>query len=467
VTVPLTEALPAGQSYYVSPSGSLDGDGSAENPWDLQTAFNQPSAVHPGDTIWLRGGTYRGIYTSQLTGTAAAPIIVRQYPGDRATIDGGNSDGNGVLSIAGAYAWYWGFEVTSSDPTRTTTSSGSWPTGTEIPRGEGVQIDQSVSHPGLKFINMIVHDTRQGFSFWKEATDSEIYGCLIYYNGWESADRGSGHGIYTQNQTGTKKIIDNVIFSGFGYGIHAYGSSKAFLDNFVLQGNTLFNSGNLSPSGPSRVLLLGGGVLVRNPQVLGNFLYRQTAGVASDFDMGYSVGCVNPTVAGNYVATTTYFVNCTSGLTLSGNTFYGDITGFSPSAFLGNTYLSSRPTGVQVFVRPNQYEAGRANITVYNWTRSAAVSVDLGDLLHEGDEFVIRNAQDFFGQPVLSATYSGGSVQIPMEGLGVVPPIGYPSPPSVAPDFGAFVVELRRPGRPRPIRILPSRTPAPVPPRRS
>ena len=30
----------------------------AESPWDLQTALNHP-AVHPGDTIWMRGGTYR------------------------------------------------------------------------------------------------------------------------------------------------------------------------------------------------------------------------------------------------------------------------------------------------------------------------------------------------------------------------------------------------------------------------
>ncbi|MEK7061424.1 MAG: hypothetical protein AAB954_02070, partial [Patescibacteria group bacterium] len=44
--------------YYVSPTGSASGNGSLENPWDLQTALNHPAVVHPGDTIWLRGGTY-------------------------------------------------------------------------------------------------------------------------------------------------------------------------------------------------------------------------------------------------------------------------------------------------------------------------------------------------------------------------------------------------------------------------
>ncbi len=41
----------------------------------------------------------------------------------------------------------------------------------------------------------------------------------------------------------------------------------------------------------------------------------------------------------------------------------GPISGFSQSAFPNNTYYgSTRPTGVKVFVRPNAYEAKRANI---------------------------------------------------------------------------------------------------------
>src|SRR5205807_2442652 len=75
--------------YYVSPSGSPSGDGSAARPWDLRTALAQPAVVHPGDTIWLRGGTYSGGaagFTSNLLGTPSTPIVVRQYPGERATL---------------------------------------------------------------------------------------------------------------------------------------------------------------------------------------------------------------------------------------------------------------------------------------------------------------------------------------------------------------------------------------------
>src|SRR5277367_4474651 len=76
--------------YYVSPSGNSAGDGSLGNPWDLQTALQQPAAVHPGDTIWVLAGTYvpptSDGFVSTLNGTATAPIVVRNYSGQRATL---------------------------------------------------------------------------------------------------------------------------------------------------------------------------------------------------------------------------------------------------------------------------------------------------------------------------------------------------------------------------------------------
>jgi len=67
--------------FYASPSGASSGDGSISRPWDLKTALKQPPALQPGDTLWLRGGKYYGPFVSYLTGTASAPITVRQYPG--------------------------------------------------------------------------------------------------------------------------------------------------------------------------------------------------------------------------------------------------------------------------------------------------------------------------------------------------------------------------------------------------
>ena len=84
---------------------------------DLATALSTHSPAKPGDTIWLRGGTYTGTYISYLTGTQAAPITVRQYPGERATLNGGGSSAD-LLTVYGEWAVYWGFELTAFDPGR-------------------------------------------------------------------------------------------------------------------------------------------------------------------------------------------------------------------------------------------------------------------------------------------------------------------------------------------------------------
>ena len=106
-----------GNQFYVAPEGSPSGDGSIDHPWDLQTALGQPAAVHPGDVIWVRGGTYVGNFQSSLSGTANSPIIVDEYPGERATLDGVNSTTLPTLAIDGQNSWFCDLEITNSvDP---------------------------------------------------------------------------------------------------------------------------------------------------------------------------------------------------------------------------------------------------------------------------------------------------------------------------------------------------------------
>ena len=83
----LTPTLAGAAEYYVAPTGSSTNDGSVSRPLDLATALSASSPARAGDTIWLRHGTYVGNFVSDLVGSPSAPIIVRQYPGERATID--------------------------------------------------------------------------------------------------------------------------------------------------------------------------------------------------------------------------------------------------------------------------------------------------------------------------------------------------------------------------------------------
>ena len=113
VQAPATARVPP-QTFWVAQDGRPENDGSRESPLDLATALSAEGPARPGATSWLRGGTYRGSFASDLSGTAEAPIIVRQVPGERATIDSAGS-GKDALAVGGRDTWFWGFEITSSD----------------------------------------------------------------------------------------------------------------------------------------------------------------------------------------------------------------------------------------------------------------------------------------------------------------------------------------------------------------
>jgi hypothetical protein len=433
----------AGSQFYASPTGSASNDGSIASPLDLATALSATSPVKPGDTLWLRGGTYRGSFTSRLTGTSTAPIVVRQYPGERATIDSNPNPTEGLLAF-GAYTWYWGFEIMNSDPVRTSSQTGSWPS--DVKRGYGV----TARGIALKFINLVVHDMTNGFGLWTDAVDVEAHGNIVYYNGWQAPDRAHGHGLYTQNQTGNQRVTDNIVFNQFSHGLHSYGSEVAFLNNITHEGNVAFNNGNISADGPARDILLGGGVLAQNPVVRDNSTYG-----SAQVNFGYSAGCTNADISGNYlVGSGVFIVNCQGAI--RGNTMYS-IYGLSslPTTYTDNVFYATPPTDTVTRVRPNQYERGRANIVVYNWKSLSQVSVNLlAAGLAVGQPFEVRDAQNVFGPPVVTGVFDGSLVNIPMTSSVVTTPVGsLPVPPHHTDvRFGAFVV-------------LPSTSSVPLPPR--
>jgi hypothetical protein len=109
-----------------------------------------------------------------------------------------------------------------------------------------------------------------------------------------------------------------------------------------------------------------------------------------------------------------------------------------------STFRTGRPAGQQVFVRPNRYAAGRAHIVVYNWSMSATATIDPGSLLRAGQRYEVRNAQDYFSPPVLSGTYDGQPLVLPLLGLTAATPTGYAYPPTpTGPEFAAFVLIAR------------------------
>ncbi len=413
----------SGGHFHVAPQGAIGGPGTRSRPWTLTYALSHPPAVRPGDTIWIHGGTYVGAFTSTLRGAPGSPVVIRQYPGERAILDNAEGiDGFGLYA-RGGHTWFWGLEIRNS--------------GTAPYNNPGVSMDG----PGEKLINLIIHDhPGSGITSYSAAPDAEIYGCLIYYNGGQSDVPGKAYGIYTQNDAGRVKTYrENVIPYSWSFGIHAY-TEGSHIDNFLWEGNVVYNSGILWRGTQfERNFFIGSRNVVANDNVYrDNHSYyppRPSAGARNTF--GYFAGTSNLVVTGNWFVGGDFDVSGVNPV-IKGNTFYRT-AGFHDEA---NTYLRS-PTGTNIFVRPNAYERGRAHIIIYNWNRAGTVNVDVaGAGLQPGDRYEVRDALNWPGLPVAIGEYHGGTIAIPMTGLFAATPYRTPkiSPEHTAPEFGVFIL---------------------------
>lgn len=73
--------------YYVSPSGSNSNPGTILLPFKTIN-YALSKAKNPGDTVYLRAGTYREVATFPYSGTAIAPIVLTAYNNEHTIISG-------------------------------------------------------------------------------------------------------------------------------------------------------------------------------------------------------------------------------------------------------------------------------------------------------------------------------------------------------------------------------------------
>jgi len=461
-----------GAEFYVTPSGRSDGDGSQLFPWDLQTALAHPPTVRPGDTIFLRQGTYQRTdffpHTSTLSGAATAPIFVRGYRGERATIS------PGLRVDQGEFVWFMDLELFNPD----TSQYGPY----NHARVRTLDVNGG-NH--LKFINLVIHRGGQGIGFWEGCTDCEVYGCLIYHNGWTGSNQ--GHGIYVHNDEGYKHIRNNIIFNqlGTGYNLHGYGSSGDQLRNIVVEENVIFNGWSL----------IGGGsnTPVTGIEFNGNDLYRETLQLGhlgetvtedlimlsntvegrlllkhwQQFEIGQNRWIVHNQLW-DWMMLVTPLFKASPLYHCNYNTYY---SGADPTLFNhygGTTYdlaqwqqttgldldsrfqLGSSPD--QLIVRQNQYDPLRYHVIVYNWSQAGEVSLPVpASQRSAGKRWRLRNAQDYYNQGggerniVTGLSAGSGVITISLnpDHYTVAVPRGLTTPVAdlTLPRFGVFVLD--------------------------
>ena len=435
------------QGIFASPTGKPTAKGTQNDPLDLETALLNNDKVKNGDTLWLMEGTYKGAFTSELRGSESSPIKVKPYPGKYVRIDTTNAPSGAGLLINGTWTHYYGIEVTSYDGGRVSTVDNS-SNPSDITLNAGVSVIGSTN----KVINFVSHDNVSGIDAWSKrkdgftGIDTETYGSIIYNNGWSaqpadgSYGRGHGHAIYTQNFDGIKKITNNVIFYGFGTGIHAYQTGKVVqngvlrgLENFDIQDNTWFLTGasDIKKGMKKYDCLVGGYQPVKNLILKNNQGYsdigRTMLGYYSNYK-GVQFSNENALLENNYLVQNLKLQDNwpTGGISIKGTSVFHGITGDqSYLNDLGDNNFTTEPTsGKKIFYIKNAYDPRRGRITIFNFNKDKNVTVDLSQIMKVGSTFRVHSVFDLFGEPIVSGIYTGQDVQIPMGTITPPQPYG-------------------------------------------
>lgn len=402
--------------WYASTTGN--GNGSFASPFNLQTALtNSPAIILAGDTLYLRGGTYNASgtrFNSNLAGTSCSPITVMSYPGEWAILNGNilpstNATVTATLRVNGAYVIYRDFEVKYNNLVSRNDSSSNY-----VYCG-------GIDHPGgvnCKFINLVIHDN-PGTGFWssKSTGGTEIYGCLIYNNGWytntTALHRGRGPGIYTQNDTEDMRILkNNIVFNNFYNGFEVWSGSTnepEIVKNYVIDDNTNFNNGSPYSNDGGATDLGANNILVatennqtngnypRNISVINNVLYHNTLftdatlnGEARPLKIGHPDSETHDLIIDN-----NFLCGRNPGLEL--NTSYN-------LTFTNNTVLSK-----YVYVAKKNYDLNLINDTNfyfdYNkyYTRRSSPGLDFRLVGHQ--DYLLSNWQSLFNIDLNSTRY--------------------------------------------------------------
>jgi hypothetical protein len=427
------EDLTYDADWFVSPAGNSSATGALIDPIDLATALNSSGPVESGDLVVLLEGTYPGRFVSTISGTADAPIKVSAYPGKRVTIDGKEGSGEQALYILGEWVQFIGLEITNSSEVRDQLVS-------------GVRFDA----PNSKLINCVIHNNAQGVGFWRPAIDSELYGNIIFNNGYPGETRGHGHGIYTQNQHGTKQIRNNILFFGFGFGIQAY-TEGGYIQGFNFEKNIWFRTGASVPGpsvhGRSDGLLIGGLQPVDRAVLKGNLSWVPVV-EARSVRFGWGGGVTNEfiEIRDNYFVGNAVTQGMWNDAIVENNSFYGATIGPQPEDFPNNLFSNQLPTGTKTVLHPNSYDPERIDIVIYNWNNLDAIAVDPGAAVALNSYYRIYSVFDLWGGPVTEGLYKGGSISIPMGTREPPQPNGYPDAivgsDNPGKQFGVFVMHL-------------------------
>lgn len=347
-------------NYYVSPSGDDDANGQLETPF--QTIQRATYAVGPGDTVFIRNGTYSYNYPESLivfltiSGTAGNPITFKNYPEETPVLQMNGSNWGAIKLNGCDYIIIDGLTIIGNNDNITLEYAQSQQTiiGNPATAGNGIAIDAQYENEVNKPHHVVV----------RNCTVSKCGGGGIYSYG---AD-------YTTIENNT--IFECAWYTPYGNsGISMYQNNNSDattgIKNFIV-GNTCYRNQNFIPWFVTNSILDGNGIIIddnRNTQNNSNSgIYTGQTYVANNlvFDNGgRGIHCYESDNV--IIANNTCFKNCQSPFVKD-----GEFTAFDSSNITYVNNIASPDINVPPF---NKDDNTTNNVTAFNNLITANASI--------------------------------------------------------------------------------------------
>ena len=378
--IPLITALLAQVSfaaeYYVATNGNDANPGTLLSPW--KTIQKAADTLQPGDTVFVRRGTYKGLVNINVSGTAGSPITFTNYANEKPVMDATGiappPDDRALIYIADrSYLIIHGFEVRNFSTAKPELQpSGIFVTGASHDielRNNNVHAIKNTHKDGNAF----------GIAIYGTSSTQAITGLVIEGNEVHHLKTGNSESMVVNGNVTGFAVTNNRVHDNNNIGIDFAGFENtcpvAALDRArdgVCRGNTVWNiSSRANPSYAGSASADGiycdgaKGVTIER-----NIIYLVDIGVelASEHGNGNCDGCIlrdnfishcriTGLGLGGYDAQRGATLNCT----VTNNTFYqNDTLRTGSGEVMLQFYLTNNTLKQNIFV------AGAQNVFVSN-----------------------------------------------------------------------------------------------------
>lgn len=214
----------SGASYYVATNGSDANQGTIDQPF---ATLNKGAAVlNPGDTLYVRGGTYYQTVYAPASGTPAAPVTISGYQAETAVIDGAYTNP--------ASSWGNLFLVQGSNAVvkNLTIKRSNW-------------IGLALTGPYDQAVNINSQSNMEnGIIVTGSADYGVVQNCQVYYNaksneGFQATRGGWSTGLSAARGPSYVTLRGNQVWNNWGEGLSTFESQHTLMQSNVVYDNQL------------------------------------------------------------------------------------------------------------------------------------------------------------------------------------------------------------------------------------